>query len=145
MRGMFMSKTTGRIYGSEEEYLNQVIIPAFERIRRYSKQSGKGDDTQITSRASLMEYIEDVTGSSNRGLANEIIKTDVYLDHVEENRADRIEKRQEERIEKAHPVSVNRERAKKEGLVFIGRTKKGWLYAYDFKKKKSVSPKKYPI
>ena len=93
---MRMSKQTGKMYGSEEEYLNQVVEPAFERIRRYGK--GKGDDAKdVTDRRTLLDYIQKVTGSSNKGLSDEIIKTDDYQKLVEDNFAS---SRKEEHIYK---------------------------------------------
>lgn len=142
MKGMIMSKRTGRMYGSEEEYLNQVIVPAFERIRRYGRSSGVSDK-KVVDRESLFEFIEKVTGHENKGLSREITKTNEYDELVSENRS--IERVPSAERERATRVSVNKERAKVEKLVFVGRKKNGQLYAYDFKKSRFASTKKYHI
>lgn len=135
------------MYGSDEEYLNQVIVPAFERIRKYGRSNGVSDK-KVVDRESLFEFIEKVTGHENKGLSREIAKTDEYDELVSENRQieEAISEAREFAVkERIRRVTVNKERAKEEKLVFVGRKKNEQLYAYDYRKHRFVSTKKYHI
>lgn len=139
---MRVGKQRGTTYHSDEEYLQAVIEPAFQRMRSFSKRDGKGDETKIHDKDSLLKFIKDVTGTGTSSQKSWFSKTEEYQKLKEENRKQAKEEIQI-RKEVSRVTTNDRAEAKERKLVFIGVTKRGRAYAYNYATKKIVSPKKY--
>lgn len=142
--GMMISKTTGKMYGSQSDYLENEILPAMKRIRIYADAniSSKLFRT-VTDHDSLVDAIRKTTGSANVNLARQFERTDVYREMVEENRVEKSERVAEEKVQRETRLSYSKERAKKEKLIFVGRDSRKRLYAYDYELKKRISAQPY--
>jgi len=148
--GMRLSKATGEIYGSQEEYLETEVLPAMRRIRRYA-DANMGDKVfeAVTDVSSLSDAIKKATKSENPGLAREYSKTQDFKELISRNTLEvtpekaKTLTRTEKRIQRKNRIAYDRTRAKNEKLIFVGRKKNGVIYVYDFKRKKMLKTARY--
>lgn len=79
-----MSKRTGMMYGSYQDYIDQEIDPALTRIRRYGDKKGV-DSSKVYDPVSLASYIKKVTGHVSSNQKDAMARTGEYDRLIEEN------------------------------------------------------------
>jgi len=82
----FLSRRTGKSYGSEEEYIEAEISPAFKRIRKYS-QINLGSDlfNKVKDADTLVDAIKEATKNASELFLKDLEKTEDYKILVENN------------------------------------------------------------
>ena len=144
---MRISLRTGDIT-SESHYIKRME-GVFEELMKYAKM----DVSEIQDKDSLQTFLESAKakGVETGGLNFWIQKTDKYQSIIDRNSEERAKKdlqksRETEKgllSEGITPSSRNKRYARKQGIVYLGKTMDKRNYAYDFGKSRRVSYKLY--